>query len=207
MKYTEAIAAIQASSLENKGDIVAALNSHASELTSDRDKYKKASSESTTQLNAITAAAGHAEGELSDRLASTVKKLQSAEEQSKAQEQESKTKDDKIAELESKVSAMERGGTIGQASSILGANREVLEKLLTAEDKLEISSDGKTVKVNGTDFKDWATTNHQPFIPVLLPEKKGELPSGASNPDNNQPPAAKTEVQQVQESCNWGSKK
>ncbi len=185
MKYTEALAAIQSSELENKGDIVAALNSHAEQLISERDKQKKDVEQAHTQLEAITAAAGQTEGELSARLAATLSQFQDSL-------TSLQTKDSEIAALREQVAAWELNRTIEHASAIVGANRQVLEKLLKSEDKLEIAEDGKSVTVNGTDFSDWAKTAHEAFIPVLLPEQSSKLPSGGGNPEHYQAPKTET---------------
>jgi len=180
----EAIAAIQAGNLDNPVDIVAAINSHVKELSSDRDKHKETAEKATKNLEGITAAAGKTEGELSQRLADTVADL-NASSDGKKQDQE------KISALESEIAGMKRGDLLGKVAKITGANSEVLQKLLGTEDKLEISDDGQTVTVTGKSFDDWAKTNHAAFIPALLPEKQqGKLPSGGGNADNHKPPEA-----------------
>lgn len=188
MKYTEAIAAIQSSELENKGDIVAALNSHTSELTEDRDKHKKAAEDINKNLEVITAAAGQVEGELSDRLAGTVTTIKNLT-------TKNKELTDKIAEQDAQTARAERDRTIDKVSAISGADAAVLKTLLSDQDELVVSEEKKTVTVNGISYEDWAGKDERKaFKALLTPDKKPDLPGGGRNSQNNQQGEGKDSV-------------
>ncbi|MGK7899076.1 MAG: hypothetical protein AB4372_37030 [Xenococcus sp. (in: cyanobacteria)] len=196
MKYTEAIAAIQSSELENKGDIIAALNSHSEELTSDRDKHKKTAEDTNKSLEVIMAAAGQVEGELTEKLSNTAKAFNDLTTKNKELTA-------KVADHEAKDKSLERDRAINRVSAISGANSDVLKTLLSEKDELVINDEKKTVTINGISYEDWAGKDERKVFRSLLIPKKEDLPGGGGNPENNNPPKEKTTTDTVLKNSNW----
>jgi hypothetical protein len=164
MKFAEAIAAIGTLELENKDEILKALNSRAKEFTAIEQKNQSLEQ----SINAILEASGAEGDDLSKRLESAQAKIGSLNEAQKTYE---KSLQDTKAELTS----LKRASKVQSLASEKGANFEVLTQLLANK---ELDEDGK---IEGKDIKEYAETNWKPFIPALFPTEATK-PEGVSRP-------------------------
>lgn len=182
MKFTEAISRLQKSGIEEASALAKFFSDHFKTLESnyrnEEDSYKQ-------QLQTLLEAAKGEGLEIGDRLESATKKIAALNEEL------TKTKDTLTAK-EAEYASFQRKSTIKEAALSSSASQVVLEKLITDEDTLEITTDG--AKVNGKLLKDWAEANHPDFVAsLILPEQKDPpLGTGGSNPPKKDGETAST---------------
>lgn len=183
MKFAEAIAALQASELENREAIVTAITSRLKE----QNDYEKTNKQLESQLTTLLEVSG-AEGEdFNSRLSSAksnVEKLAG----------ELKTAQEQLVAANEENKRRERDLAIQSFAESAKANAKVLKRLLTESDEVKVVGD--IPMVGAKTLKDWASAEYPEFVPVLFqaeqqPTDGGKqplLPSGGSQPPKREEP-------------------
>lgn len=197
MKYSDALKAIGDSGVENAAEIVEAIKNRISSATQAESQLQQSQSLLESLFGALSV-----EG---DSLSS---KLDNAQLQIKSLRDQKADFEAKYSESQGELANLKKESVINSAAQAIGAKPEVLRVLLTGvTEPLEIK-DGKPI-LNGQDLKDWATSNHEAFLPSLFPAsqepKLSILPSGTSAglpPKEEKPSALASHLDKYEKAVN-----
>lgn len=201
MNFAEAVAALNASDLGAKSEILAAIQRDNTERL-EREKSAKERARLAEQALATVAAAAGATGEdeaTGEAIAVKLKAALSDRDKARADlaalEAEKTTLAAKATELEGQLGKLDRAAKLGDLAKAIGAEPKVLTMLLAdlETDKIPTDlSDLTKVKIGEVDLDAWKSSDAVvPFAPALFPAAaltKPGLPQLPTTPGGSAPP-------------------
>lgn len=188
MKFTEAIASLIELDIENKEEILEAINRRLQET----ETLETTNQNLQTNLDNILDLAGVTEGNLTQKL----EKAQQAIQGLKDTETNYQTQ---LADKDRTIAQMQREGTISNISRLTKANPHVLKTLLNNQEAdLSIKDDKAYIKVGEgepIELTEYANSNWKDFTPSLFPGSNSTdptvtLPGGSSSGQQPKTPDA-----------------
>lgn len=180
MDWASALAALQASDLANKAEIIAAVKAQVNTVIGEKQAVTARLNETETTIAAIVEGVKATGESVADKLKDAAAKIAALNAASTA-------KDAQIAELTTKYTAIEAEktalaskATIAELANKMKANPAVLQTLIPDVSKVVIAGD--SVTVDGKSWEDWLKLDAiAPFTPALIPggtdKKEPKLPN------------------------------
>lgn len=185
MDWAEALAALQASDLPNKAEIIAAAKKQVETVIGEKNAVVKKLTETETTISAIVEGTKAAGATIQEQMKDAAAKVAALTAASAAKDAEIATLTTKTTALEAEKTALASKATLQDVATKMGANAAVLATLIPDVSRVAITADAVTV--DGKEWEEWLKTEAvAPFAPALVPAKTGNtqlpgLPTGKAS--------------------------